>query len=236
MNLDQLQQNWDKLGQEDAMWAILTDPTKKGGKWTADEFFQSGEEQIAETMKWLGSKNIKVNPGCALDFGCGVGRLSQALARRFTEVHGVDIAPSMIEQAQKFNRYPEKVQYHVNAASDLKLFVDRKFDFIFTFIVLQHIEGKFVLEYIREFVRVLRPQGVAMFQFIEPTLLRRLTPGILLDAYRKVRVGNQAFVWEFGVARSAVDKVLRQAGAKILFSEKVPTDRGSSYTYVITRP
>lgn len=237
MNLEQLQQNWDKLGQEDAMWAILTDPEKKGRKWTAEEFFANGEQQIDSTLKSLADKGIPINFGAALDFGCGVGRLSQALARHFSEVHGVDIAPSMIEQARHFNRHPDKVFYHVNSSSDLKRFPDQKFDFICTYIVLQHIQGNFVLQYIREFIRTLRPGGVAMFQFIEPGPLRRMIPASLLDAYRKLRKGSQAFVWEFGVARSAVDKILRQAGAKILHAERVASAKPgwSDYTYIVSK-
>jgi 2-polyprenyl-3-methyl-5-hydroxy-6-metoxy-1,4-benzoquinol methylase len=237
MNLEQLQQNWDKLGQEDAMWAILTDPNKKGRKWTAEEFFASGEQQIDSTLKSLADKGIRINFGTALDFGCGVGRLSQALARHFSEVHGVDIAPSMIEQARQFNRYPDKVTYHVNSSSDLKRFPDQKFDFICTYIVLQHIQGNFVLQYVREFVRTLRPGGVATFQFIEPSAFRRMIPAGLLDAYRKLRRGSQPFVWEFGVAHASVDKVIREAGGKILHSERAPRQlrAGFDYTYVVTK-
>ena len=36
----------------------------------------------------------------ALDFGCGIGRLSQALAEHFDQVYGVDISPKMIELAR----------------------------------------------------------------------------------------------------------------------------------------
>ena len=219
------------------MWAILTDPEKKGGKWNPDEFFQTGEKEITTALDSVASKGIKLNFGCALDFGCGVGRLSQALARHFQEVHGIDIAPSMVEQAKNFNRYPEKVHYHVNPSSDLRLFPDQKFDFIYTFIVLQHIQPKFVLQYISEFVRTLRPNGVALFQFIEPSVLRRMIPDPFINLYRTVRRGNEAFVWEFGVSRSAVDKVLRDKGAKTVDVQRGPAPkRGwSNYTYLVTR-
>ena len=43
-----------------------------------------------------------------LDIGCGVGRLTQALSSRFDECWGVDIAPSMIESANKLNRCPDR--------------------------------------------------------------------------------------------------------------------------------
>jgi ubiquinone/menaquinone biosynthesis C-methylase UbiE len=238
MKLEDLQTNWDKLGQEDAMWAVLTDPDKKGGKWVPAEFFATGEAQMAETFNQFSADGIKVNLGCALDFGCGVGRLTQALARRFSEAHGVDIAPSMIEQARKFNQFPDKCHYHQNPNSDLRLFPDQKFDFIFTYIVLQHIQGEFVLNYVHEFVRILRPGGIVMFQFIEPGLIRRSIPAFVIDAYRLIRQKGKPFVWEFGVSRSAVERVLRESGAKVLKRQQQPAAKKgwTSHTYVITRP
>ena len=237
MNLNELQQNWDKLAREDAMWAVLTDPDKRGRKWTPAEFFQTGEEQIGRVLKELSDKGVKLKFGCALDFGSGVGRLTQALAGHFAEVHGVDIAPLMIEQAQSFNRFPNKCHYHLNSESDLKRFPDQKFDFIYTFIVLQHIQGDFVLQYLREFVRVLGSGGIAMFQFIEPPLLRRMLPLFMLRAYRKWHQKGEPYVWEFGVSRARVDAVLRDSGAKILHQSHAPSCKPgwSDYTYIITR-
>ena len=47
MNLQDLQQHWDAFGRRDPMWAILTDPARKGRRWTAAEFFATGAEEIA---------------------------------------------------------------------------------------------------------------------------------------------------------------------------------------------
>ena len=41
---EELQKNWDHLGQEDPLWAILSDPEKKVGKWDITEFFDTGEK------------------------------------------------------------------------------------------------------------------------------------------------------------------------------------------------
>src|ERR1700682_912533 len=49
-----------------------------------------------------------------LDFGCGVGRLTQGPASYFASVRGVDIAPSMIELAKRHNRYPDVCHYDLN--------------------------------------------------------------------------------------------------------------------------
>lgn len=164
MNLDELQKHWNQFGKDDPMWAILAIPEMKNNNWDPAEFFQRGVSEIAENISKVEAMGTKISYGRALDFGCGVGRLTQALAARFEEVHGVDIAPSMIEAARRFNQFGEKCTYHLNKRNDLSLFPDNHFDFIYSVIVLQHMRPKYSLPYIREFLRVLRPGGVLAFQ------------------------------------------------------------------------
>ena len=97
MNVRQMTQNWAEWGRKDPLWAVLTDPEKSGERWDTQEFFETGSAQIRRDLKWLDERSIEVCFGKALDFGCGVGRLSRALAERFSEVHGVDISPLFLE-------------------------------------------------------------------------------------------------------------------------------------------
>ena len=142
MNIKRLRRHWDALGKTDPLWANLTNDDKRGGKWDADEFFLTGEQEIEEVMDFVGSLSVTFPYGRALDFGCGVGRLTQALAARFDEVWGVDIAPSMIEAANRYNRHPGTCHYYLNDRTDLTRFEDGSFDFIYSNIVLQHMRPR----------------------------------------------------------------------------------------------
>ena len=84
--------------------AILTEPDKRHGGWDVEEFFASGRAEVDEAIGRLGALGLRPRRGRALDFGCGVGRLTQALAWHFDECVGVDIAPSMVEHARRYNR------------------------------------------------------------------------------------------------------------------------------------
>ena len=75
----------------------------------------------------------------ALDFGCGVGRLTQALADYVDHAVGVDIAPSMIELARRHNTHGSRCEYIVNDTDHLSRFADQIFDVVYTGRVLQHI-------------------------------------------------------------------------------------------------
>ena len=147
------------------MWGALMDPAKKGGGWESDAFYAAGEVEIATVFDYLGERDVMPDlNGHALDFGCGIGRLSQALARRFRVVTGVDISPTMVSRATAENRYPDSCSYVLNEAEDLSRFPDRSFAFIYTSVVLQHMEPRFSSLYVGEFTRLLAPGGVAVFQ------------------------------------------------------------------------
>jgi ubiquinone/menaquinone biosynthesis C-methylase UbiE len=102
--------------------------------------------------------------GRALDFGCGVGRLTQALAAHFDHVTGVDVSATMLELARQHNRTGERVHFLRNTQPDLALFPDASFDFVCSLITLQHIPTVHTRTYIREFVRICAPGGAVLFQ------------------------------------------------------------------------
>lgn len=172
-SLQELQRNWDTMGRTDAFFYILAVPGKEHNRWDADEFFASGRHNIDRLFERLAQLGVSVPEGKALDFGCGVGRLTQALASRFSEAHGVDIAPSMLEQAEQLNRYPGRCFYHLNLSNDLARFAEGTFSFLYTLITLQHIAPQYIEGYLLEFGRVLAPGGVVVFQL--PVRLRGKT-------------------------------------------------------------
>ena len=154
-------ETWEGIARKDPLWGILTDESKTDRRWDNDEFFQTGRHEISIVFDYLHSIGLRPDGGAALDFGCGVGRLTQALAERFSSVHGIDISETMITEANDFNRLPAKCHYAVNGSPDLRLFSTDSFDFIYSSIVLP---VRYVERYLSEFIRVLKPNGVLLFQ------------------------------------------------------------------------
>jgi SAM-dependent methyltransferase len=75
-----------------------------------------------------------------LDIGCGVGRWSRLLAARGADVTGVDISPTMIEEARRRAQregVAERCRFHVRDISALD--VPGEFDLVLGVTVLQHI-------------------------------------------------------------------------------------------------
>jgi hypothetical protein len=217
MDLQELQENWNEFGKRDPLWAILTDPGRKGGKWDLEEFFTSGRHEIAETMRLAGAFGLPSRRETALDFGCGVGRLTQALCAWFERCCGVDIAPSMIELARGYNKHDGRCEYFLNNDDDLRGFGGDSFDLVYSNIVLQHMQPKYGSSYIREFIRVLRPGGLVVFQVPDgPRTARFLAPadcGPMPDGgFRAKLTGYPATLHAFGGSQVSVPVSIQNVG------------------------
>jgi SAM-dependent methyltransferase len=179
--LEPIRQFWEEHARRDPLWAVLSDGAKRDGQWDSAAFFATGVTEIGSLLRDLDAQGIIFSRGAALDFGCGVGRLTQALAPHFARAVGIDISPSMLDVANRRNRFPERVSYVSNQTADLRVFPDGTFDFLVSHIVLQHLPPEITVGYLREFFRVLAPAGVLVFQL--PSHRRR--PVVMPDdAYR----------------------------------------------------
>jgi len=158
--------NWEGLAQNDALWSILTDKKKKGEKWNKQKFYTSGEQEVSDILGYISGQGIKSKDHeHALDFGCGAGRISRALASRFKKVTGVDASPTMLHLAREENQdMKRKLQFVLNQEEDLRQFPDNSFSITFSVITLQHIPQAQSLGFIAEFVRLIKPGGLAIFQ------------------------------------------------------------------------
>lgn len=230
MGLQDLQQNWELLGKEDPYWAILSKPGTRGNRWEPDAFYATGRAQIAELMDELRSLEVPVRGRAALDFGCGAGRLTQALCEHFESVRGIDIATSMLDLARRNNRHGARCEYVLNPHPDLRDCASESFDLVLSLLVLQHMAKHYAESYLREFARVLRPGGVVVFQVPSgpaPTwkgrLLRILSKppfSALLNRYRRARDGCAGAAEMHSLPRARVEELLRTSGLRLVDAQR----------------
>src|SRR3954470_5438908 len=131
--------NWELFGRRDPLFGVLSDPAKQNGRWDLDEFFNSGRAHVAKLFRILAEHDVSFSAGRALDFGCGVGRLTLPIAERFERTVGVDVAPSMVRLARRHNTAPSRCEFVVNTNPDLRGLSSGSFDFVHSCLVLQHI-------------------------------------------------------------------------------------------------
>ena len=241
----------DALGKSDPLWAVLTYGDKMGNRWNPQEFFATGAREIESVLEHVDSLPVTLERGRALDFGCGVGRLTQALAPHFAEVCGVDIAPSMLELARQYNRFGEKCRYVLNDADDLGLFPDDHFDFVFSLITLQHMAPQYAKSYMSEFLRVLAPGGVVVFQLPAAMTwqyrvrqqIRGAIPSGVLRRYRRARYSDVSMEAPGGAmqmhttGKQEVVRWLESYGGRVIdLRRDQHAGNYISYRYTVTRP
>lgn len=175
MSLAQQQQDWEILGQIDPLSAIIHDSCRKfGTSDTLHRFFLTGEQEIEQVMTFAHQIGYPAQQNTALDFGCGIGRLTRALAKYFRLCYGVDISESMIRQAWALNQEWPNCQFVVNNREHLQIFKDNYFDLVYSNLVLQHLPHRSLIQsYIAEFVRVVRENGLVVFQLPSHIPLRQ---------------------------------------------------------------
>jgi ubiquinone/menaquinone biosynthesis C-methylase UbiE len=242
LNLKALRKHWDLFASRDPLWAILTRHDRKGRRWDVREFFETGVWEIERSMEQVTAWLPILGRRRALDFGCGVGRLTQALAGYFEHVDGVDISASMIQQANDYNQHGSRCQYVVNQKGDLRIFPGEHFDFIYSTITLQHMPPRYSRRYIAEFMRVLAPGGAVLFQLPSEARTSASTIG------RAIRTFYYRFLWDilhpdtpymgmYGVRKDKVVRLLTHHGGRLIHVGPDPAaePEWEGYRYLATR-
>lgn len=244
MALKHVRKTYEKLGEKDPLFAVLSFRETRGNQWDPEVFFGRGRKEISSALDRLYGLGLEIPRTRALDFGCGVGRLTQALCEEFEEVVGVDISSTMIDTARRFNRFGERCQYVVNTTDRLDPLEDASFDFIYSNITLQHIPPEASVRYIAEFIRLLRPGGVALFQIPSGPLHLPGSIGARIYSFRRgplkrfwKRIRGKPPVEIHYVNQSLVEKTIAAAGGRLIEARQDGSVRRSrvSMFYTVTR-
>lgn len=155
--------DWNERAREDAHYYVAFGRREQDN----EEFFATAADVVRELEAELKRfpADVPMASRCALEIGCGPGRLLRPMSRYFGEIHGVDVSDEMVARAKA--NLADIPHAHPRAASgsDLAMFPDEHFDFVYSYAVFQHIpSAEVVFSYLRETVRVLKPGGLAHLQ------------------------------------------------------------------------
>lgn len=159
--MSDMARDWDELARTNAAYSIVSTPEFEGaGAERLESFWDSGRLEVERILGGL----VLVNTGSLtlVEIGCGIGRMTRALAARFDRVIALDVSPEMIGRARASNPNLANVEFRVGSGMDLDGIPDRSVDVVFSWFVLQHLpRAADVLRYVAETGRVLRGGGTA---------------------------------------------------------------------------
>jgi len=181
---------WERWGLQDAYRGVLGFDTAALDAERRAAFFDSGREHIGRALevveRHFGAPNWN---GRALDFGCGVGRLLVPLCERFAEVVGVDISTSMLDIARK--NLGERPGLSLVRGIENTPDPERGFDFVHSYIVMQHIRPRQGMPLMDRLLTLVRPGGIYAIHVTLGDL--RLTRRILNAVRYRFRPAHWAY-------------------------------------------
>jgi SAM-dependent methyltransferase len=162
--------DWKKIAEAEPFWGVLSLDQYKGrqlGDEQAASFFRSGDllvESIVKDIRQTFDGNF--TPTRSLDFGCGVGRLLLPIARlTLGEAVGIDVAPNMLAIADRYVKQSGLTNVTLVLGDDDLSQLTGNFDFINSYIVLQHIPPARGYAIVQKLLSMLRPKGIGSLQF-----------------------------------------------------------------------
>lgn len=247
----QHQRDWEALAELDPLYAILSTAEAKHGGWDTDAFLATGIDDVTRILAVADRLGLPARRDASFELGCGVGRLTRALAPHFSRCVGVDISAPMIAQARDLNAGVANCEWIVNTSDNLRQFDDGSFDLVLSHLVLQHVPTRAaILELLGELARILAPAGLLIAQLPASMPLRqRLQPRRrAYAALRRLGVSDAVLYRKLGlnpirmnwVPRPQVEMRLATAGARVLdvelgwLGDRATTGREVNLTYLAT--
>lgn len=106
------------------------------------------------------------SPSLALEIGCGYGEWMIPLSRLVTHVEGVDIHRNLVHKSRELFTLHNVSNAVVSLSNGITVpHPDSTFDLVYSISVMQHLPREIVHGYMRESMRVLRPQGIVAHHF-----------------------------------------------------------------------
>lgn len=176
---------WDARARENPYYFV--DNRLAYGDPDLEAFWASGPEALAAILGDLGATIEATDE--IVEIGCGVGRITRALAARGASVRALDVSERMLELARAENSGLDSVEWILGDGASLTAIGDASADVCFSHVVFQHIaDPEVTLGYVREIGRALRPGGWAAFGISNAPEVHR-PPGALT----RLRAGVRGF-------------------------------------------
>ncbi len=160
---DTMRRDWDERARCNAFFYIAS----WRRNWDEDSFFESGEQDYLRLVQPILEK-LQFDPSSKsmAELGCGAGRMTRSFAHRFHSVCAIDISAEMQSRAKTYLRSFSNIRWILSDGKTLSGIEPASIDFVFSYLVLQHLPTKeVVFNSIREMMRLLCPGGAFLFQF-----------------------------------------------------------------------
>jgi len=165
--VEHLARYWTGVGLDAPHWSVLTEDRFRPDRIeeNLDTFYAGGDwdaRVLDAALARIGRRTDEL-PHC-VDYGCGVGRITVHLARRFRKVTGLDISVPHLDLAARAVKTAGLANVALSQVTAADLMPVAQCDLWFSRIVLQHDPPPIAMHLLGRAFGSLNPRGVAVFQ------------------------------------------------------------------------
>jgi SAM-dependent methyltransferase len=171
---------WDAKATENPYWYVSSYGSY--GERDLEEFWAAGVRIWRDLREAIGYAPRRED--VVVEIGCGVGRLTRAIAGDVGRVHAFDISEGMLAVARRAGL--RNATFHRGEGDSLAGVENGTADLAIAYCVFQHLPSQAVLNrYLTEMLRVVKPGGIIAFTLSPRTWDDALRP--VLRVHRWVR-------------------------------------------------
>ncbi len=166
---------WDARAREDALYFV---ENRLRHRAPDEEWFWTEGERVLDAV--LSAVGVELAPeDSVVEIGCGVGRLTRAIAGRVGSVRALDVSPEMLALARRYNGDLANVEWIAGDGATLAEIETASASACISHVVFQHIpDPAITLGYVGEIGRVLRRGGWAAFQVSNDPAVHKQRPPV----------------------------------------------------------
>ena len=159
---------WRQYGKDAPHWSVLTGDEFKPEQISdnIEKFYATGRDHVQDMLNPISRSGFDISRfNRVMDFGCGVGRLTLALAPIADRIIGVDISPPHLALAKDRATHIEDINVEfvsINEVDDILSL--GKFNLIISFIALQHNPPPVISKILSNLLSSLANGGFAIIQ------------------------------------------------------------------------
>ena len=142
--------------------------SETGDQLTLAEFVATGDQEVPVYLERFGLKRDDDLRRTLVEIGCGIGRMTCALTRRFGTVYACDLDAGFLERCREaVARFGAVYRLRTIEVADGRTLAvpDNVADVVFSYLTLQHCERDDALALVDESLRVVRPGGKIALNF-----------------------------------------------------------------------
>lgn len=235
---------WNERASRDAFFYVETELWDND----RDKFFALGHERAAQLIDpVLANYNFDPAGKTAVDIGCGVGRFTQALGRRFGKAIGVDVSDVMVAQARAAAAALSNLEF-VTGNGETFPCASESADFVWSYEVFQHMPSHDVVKSnLREVSRILRRDGLGLIHFRTaheyPTILWHIARFVPTPVIQKIKslmgkdplTADEAWRGAKPLSKATIAQFCEAAQLKPVAFRDDPTHAPRSRTFVVVQ-